>query len=612
MRFQPGDDVYTVMDTLGRIVFATPDFEEACAHADRMTGGAWQLLAPTPEESVEASEGLRRAANPKAKFSTFQRPARLGVPLPRHADSADGPEKAMRDAGLRPISVEEVAAYTVEQAYAEVLPILHEQAEAKRRLVEYRPFNAFSVCRRLGIPATKPKKNVPLTPNTASRALIDRAMAEGRVTAHDVRRAIKADVERRKAAIKIPTASELTKPLVGLLTENAKLSKATKDRRGRPTVALGLTFVPEHTAFRGKTASRPTVSIKQPEVEDRSAFSTTETAVKSFVANMQEAKKFPEHRVEGMEPVAAPKGVKGATLCAFASPDCKATCLVYSGQNQADMIANYAKFTKAAMFLEHPVAFMRLLVEAIRRFATHSDKKEKKDGSGLGRAGKVARFVRLNVFQDIPWEVIAPWIFDVTNDFPSALRVGFYEYTKVPGRPHHPNYHLSFSYSGENMEHCQQELVNERRNIVVVFGALGYMSGTQTSRLKFKDPKDKDKAFIKVNPLPKWFQDEQFLGGRPVPVLDGDVSDIRPFDKPGHIVGLRWKPPMLGGFDRAHTKQYYNAFVVKGRVVGTADPSDWQGRQYVIYGNSPMSQPITRPNVASDVARMDEWQEWSQ
>ena len=390
--------------------------------------------------------------------------------------------------------------------------------------------------------------------------------------------------------------------------------RRTESRRSRlihrtlaVIVAMGLsTSIAALSAETATAASLPTVSIKQPEVEDRSAFSTTETVVKSFIDNMRKARKFPKHRVEGMEPVEAPKGVKGPTLCAFASKDCKATCLVYSGQNQADMIANYAKFTKAAMFLEHPAAFMRLLVEAIRRFATHSDKK-------LGRAGKVARFVRLNVFQDVPWEIVAPWIFDVTNDLPSPLRVGNYDYTKVPGRFHHPNYHLSFSYSGENMEHCQRELVNEKRNVVVVFGALGYVSGTQAVRFKFKDLKDKeDKAFIKVNPLPKWFKDDRFLKGRPVPVLDGDVSDIRPFDKPGHIIGLRWKPPMLGGFDRAHTEQYYNAFVVKGKVIHTGDPGDWQRREYVIYGNSPMSQPITRQNLAADVARMDEWQEWSQ
>jgi hypothetical protein len=85
-------------------------------------------------------------------------------------------------------------------------------------------------------------------------------------------------------------------------------------------------------------------------------------------------------------------------------------------------------------------------------------------------------------------------------------RVQFYDYTKIP-RPWLrtlPNYHLTFSYSGENLEDCREAL-DHGINVSVVF----------------------------QRELP-----ETWHGYR---VVDGDKSDLRFLDPQGVIVGLKAK-----------------------------------------------------------------------
>jgi hypothetical protein len=110
--------------------------------------------------------------------------------------------------------------------------------------------------------------------------------------------------------------------------------------------------------------------------------------------------------------------------------------------------------------------------------------------------------VRLNGTSDIRWEREAPEVF---AEFPS---VQFYDYTKIPTRRDLPaNYHLTFSYSGANERYREfwRAAVDAGLNVAVVFR---------------KD-------------LP-----DTFLG---LPVVNGDESDIRPYDPTGVIVGLKAK-----------------------------------------------------------------------
>lgn len=188
-----------------------------------------------------------------------------------------------------------------------------------------------------------------------------------------------------------------------------------------------------------------------------------------------------------------PQGDQSRTFCAGSNAFCRAGCLVYSGHQATDPynLAIKVGFSKA--LLGAPVAFAKLLHEAIRWRTTS------------GRKARVEYFVRLNVLSDLPWELIWPELFERLGD------VCFYDYTKVAGREPPPNYDLTFSYSGTNWRLSESELAAGRRCAVVFFA---------------------DRAGKRFP--------ETWRGYRVVP---GDDHDIRPLDPPGVVVGLNYKTP---------------------------------------------------------------------
>jgi len=128
--------------------------------------------------------------------------------------------------------------------------------------------------------------------------------------------------------------------------------------------------------------------------------------------------------------------------------------------------------------------------------------------------------VRLNGTSDLLW--LALW---GAREFPE---VQFYDYTKNPGvfkRELPINYNVTFSYDTggngkrDNWGACERALA-AGFNVAVVFGVKNRKSSHNGRPLK-------------NNPLP--------LNWRGYPVLDGDKTDLRFTDKPGHIVGLRAK-----------------------------------------------------------------------
>lgn len=169
------------------------------------------------------------------------------------------------------------------------------------------------------------------------------------------------------------------------------------------------------------------------------------------------------------------------------------------------------------------------------------------------------------MFSDIPWELVAPWIFDDT-------RIRYYEYTKIHGRFRDAldrplrNYDLSFSYSGRNLHLCDDELQNGHR-IVMVFVAPQFIS-PQTAKRRARlagfgeGEEEFERAFVHANPLPHWISDPGLVNGDRVRVVDGDRSDVRFFDPTDVVVGLRWKPPLWSRSVPAPDR-----FVVKGEVV---------------------------------------------
>lgn len=264
------------------------------------------------------------------------------------------------------------------------------------------------------------------------------------------------------------------------------------------------------------------------------------------------------------------------TLCLGSSPACRAACLVYSGQNAADPYNLQIKIARTQALIEQPVAFMRILIEAIGlHLRAAPEKPWVRQGNGRVEQGRgVAQYFRLNVFQDIPWELVAPWLFTYKLEHRDGIidfsKASFYDYTKVPGRNTPVNYDLTFSYSGSNNAFVEHELRRGRR-IAVVF----LLPGSYRQR--------------RVAPLPP-----KYMG---FDVVDGDVSDVRPRDpKPG-VVGLRWKLPKGTETGRA---QASSAFVVPVEVI------DGQ----LVATQSARQEPIA--DVDAGDGRDREYQRWLQ
>lgn len=197
----------------------------------------------------------------------------------------------------------------------------------------------------------------------------------------------------------------------------------------------------------------------------------------------------------------APAKLSGYEVCKFASTFCRKGCLNTSGRagmehNMEKKTITNARIKKTRLFFEHKQFFMDWLVAEIQM------EKNKAEANGEGFS------IRLNCTSDIDWaQVEAKNGYNIFELFPT---VDFYDYTKNPAKfinkPN--NYHLTFSFSGENWVQCEA-LLTQGHNIAVVFN------------------------LSKKEPLP-----ESFEGYK---VVDGDISDYRIADERGVIIGLIWK-----------------------------------------------------------------------
>lgn len=183
----------------------------------------------------------------------------------------------------------------------------------------------------------------------------------------------------------------------------------------------------------------------------------------------------------------APAGMSGYQLCPWRSPECEAACLGKTAGRSRFSNVQEARIAKTRFLMEHPYEFFRQLYEEL-------------DNAWRKHNGEFA--FRSNVLSDIPWEKIAPqlydfaeWNYDYTKSFKRAM-----DSLNTPLA-----YHLTLSYSGHNYEDCIMYL-NAGGNVAVVF----------------------------AGDLP-----ERHWG---VPVINGDLSDARFLDPVGgHIVGLKAK-----------------------------------------------------------------------
>ena len=185
-----------------------------------------------------------------------------------------------------------------------------------------------------------------------------------------------------------------------------------------------------------------------------------------------------------------------SVLCPHATPECFSACLNTAGRGVFPK-TQQARLNRSQFFKKHLYGLYDIaLLKQIEKFI----KKAKK-------LSYVPVF-RPNGTSDIVWENLK-----LLNRYICGNRTDLviYDYTKTLDRPaitrpnDFPNYHLTFSYSGHNWRECQIAFHEYGHNIAVVF---------------------RDK-------LPNTW--------RGIPVLNGDISDLRFLDPAGHIVGLKAK-----------------------------------------------------------------------
>lgn len=189
----------------------------------------------------------------------------------------------------------------------------------------------------------------------------------------------------------------------------------------------------------------------------------------------------------------------GVTTCGQEGV-CARYCVAGSGNAIAFDSVTIARNALTRLLVQHPAAFLRVLVEDVR-IATER-------ASSVGE--RLA--LRLNVFSDVAWERVAPELFELF----AAWDVPVYDYTKRLDRfddvlP--ANYTLIASHS-------------ERTSLA----SNPFLLHDFTSRgINVAVPFD----VIRGHPLPSHHHG--------VSVIDGDVSDLRHLDPRGVVVGLRSK-----------------------------------------------------------------------
>jgi len=196
----------------------------------------------------------------------------------------------------------------------------------------------------------------------------------------------------------------------------------------------------------------------------------------------------------------APSNLSGYQVCPGRTKECERMCLSESGHNQMDIHKNFinkSRIKKTQLFFENKEFFVRWVIEEIKS----AKLKANKHGYRFS--------VRLNNTSDISPEdfyiIENGKKINLLEFFPN---VQFYDYTKVPERIRltmiYPNYDLTFSYTGRNMNTCMQMLNNNNIRVAMVFK---------------KVP-------------------DQYMN---LPVIDGDKYDMRYLDPKKCIVGLKFK-----------------------------------------------------------------------
>lgn len=210
----------------------------------------------------------------------------------------------------------------------------------------------------------------------------------------------------------------------------------------------------------------------------------------------------------------APANLSGHEVCKNRTKQCTALCLNTAGRggmigtSVGDMI-QAARVRRTQWFFSSRESFMSALIDDIERGIAYAYKNGFKP------------CFRLNGTSDILWESI-PAVKTV-NIFALYPEIQFYDYTKAPyaKRAHDiPNYTLVFSLAETHANRLNAlDWINHGRNVAAVFDV------------------------GKNQPLPERYTIAlpKNIWSMCLPVIDGDISDLRFLDAKGVIVGLRAK-----------------------------------------------------------------------
>lgn len=185
----------------------------------------------------------------------------------------------------------------------------------------------------------------------------------------------------------------------------------------------------------------------------------------------------------------------GINLCAMATRGCAESCLGHSNAQMVYPQNKVARIKRSLRYLLYREEFMADLRVELR------DHIKKADKLGMRHA------VRLNGSTDILWERKG-----IIQEFPDTQ---FYDYTKYrwDQRPNLPaNYHLTFSISERPSSYKE---------------AMAWLRTGHNAALVVRNERQV-----------RW---TVAMGWRGFPAIDGDETDIRFDDPPGHVVTLKAK-----------------------------------------------------------------------
>jgi len=228
------------------------------------------------------------------------------------------------------------------------------------------------------------------------------------------------------------------------------------------------------------------------------------------LSNPKVAKNAKENGVLTFPLHLAPSNVSGYNTCAMASDGCKEACLNTAGNPMYAAGKEAARTAKTRLYFENRPLFVALLIKEVISARTKAAKLN------------MALAFRPNATSDIKWEVskvnhVGVFMTVIELIHSAAPEATIYDYTKVPNRNVPGYYSLTFSLSENNDALAAGEL-SRGRNVAAVF---------TTKRNQ---------------PLPTHYT----INGVTATVIDGDLTDYRPEDKQGVIVGLRAKGDAIG------------------------------------------------------------------